>query len=175
MGRCATAVAVSDAHYWSISSLQPSCSLPLSHRHHHLATVRMAVERTCNLELATPLALTPSTLACWLPSASPHLGNYSARFSPPAFIQRVSGRAFVGVVTRRACRLSPEFPHCVPSLAALVVGGVASGRMCHCSSKVCECAITNFERHFFFYTAKLRLGSICKVRRCFSRNLHPFG
>ena len=58
MWRCDTAVAVSDAHYRPISSLQPSCSLPLSHRHHHLATVRMAVERTCNLELATPLALT---------------------------------------------------------------------------------------------------------------------
>lgn len=60
---------------------QPPWLLPLSHRHHHLATVRIAVERTCNLELATPLALTPSTLACWLPSASPPLGNYSARFS----------------------------------------------------------------------------------------------
>ena len=69
MWRCATAVAVSDAHYRPISSLQPSCSLPLSHRYHHLATVRMAVERTCILELATPLALTPSTLTCGLPSA----------------------------------------------------------------------------------------------------------
>ena len=81
VGRCADSVAVSAANYRSISSLQPSCSLPLSHRYHHLATVRMAVERTCILELATPLALTPSTLACGLPSASPPLGNYSARFS----------------------------------------------------------------------------------------------
>lgn len=175
MWRCAAAVAVSTAHYRSISSLQPSCSLPLSHRHHHLATVRMAVERTFNLELATPLALTPSTLSYWLSSASPPLGNYSARFSLLAVIQRVSGRAFVGDGTRFACRLSPVFPHCVPILAARVVGGVASFRMCHCSSKVCEWTITNFERHFFFYTAKLRLGSICKVRRCFSRNLHPYG
>ncbi|MDY3748390.1 MAG: hypothetical protein SO068_01490 [Sodaliphilus sp.] len=44
----------------------------------------------------------------------------------PAFIQRVSGLAYVGVGTRRACLLSPEFPHCVPSLSALVVGGAAS-------------------------------------------------
>ena len=56
--RCA-AVAVSAAHYRPISSLQPSCFLPLSHRHNHLATVRVAVERTCILGLATPLALTP--------------------------------------------------------------------------------------------------------------------
>ena len=59
VGRCAAAVAVSAAHYRPISSLQPSCFLPLSHRHNHLATVRVAVERTCILGLATPLALTP--------------------------------------------------------------------------------------------------------------------
>ncbi|MBR0025122.1 MAG: hypothetical protein IJP59_11050 [Muribaculaceae bacterium] len=59
VGRCAAAVAVSAAHYRPISSLQPSCSLPLSHGHNHLATVRVVVERTCILELATPLALTP--------------------------------------------------------------------------------------------------------------------
>lgn len=57
--RCATAVAVSAAHYLPISSLQPSCSFPLSHRHHHLVTVRVEFERTGILELATPLALTP--------------------------------------------------------------------------------------------------------------------
>lgn len=59
VGRCAAAVAVSAAHYRPISSLQPSCFLPLSHRHNHLATVSVAVERTCILEFATPLALTP--------------------------------------------------------------------------------------------------------------------
>ena len=59
VGRCAAAVAVSTAHYRPISSLQPSCFLPLSHRHNHLVTVSVAVEHTCILELATPLALTP--------------------------------------------------------------------------------------------------------------------
>lgn len=59
VGRCAAAVAVSATHYRPISSLQPSCSLPLSHRHNHLATVSVAFEHTCILELATPLALTP--------------------------------------------------------------------------------------------------------------------
>ena len=58
MWRCATAVAVSDAHYRPISSLQPSCSFPLSHRHHHLATVSVAVERTGILGLA-PLSRSP--------------------------------------------------------------------------------------------------------------------
>lgn len=63
VGRCAAAVAVSTAHYRSISSLQPSCSLPLSHGHNHLATVRVEFERTCILGLA-PLSRSP--LRPWL-------------------------------------------------------------------------------------------------------------
>nr|DAR03558.1 MAG TPA: hypothetical protein [Caudoviricetes sp.] len=83
-----------------------------------------------HLRTCSPLALTPSTLACGLPSASPPLGNYSARFSPLAVIQRVSGRAFVGDGTRWACRLSPEFPHCAP--CSLPPGGGLVLRAARC-------------------------------------------
>lgn len=154
---------------------QPSWLLSLSHRHNHLATVSVAVERTGILGLA-PLSRSP--LRPWLVGSHQrhHLlamarhGSFHLQSSKGFRVGHSSVTAPAGLA---GCRLN-RHTACPCSLPP-GGDGAAGCQMWHCPAKVCECAITNFESNFFFYTAKLRLGSICKVRRCFSRNLQPFG
>lgn len=178
MWRCATAVAMSAAHYRSISSLQPSCSLPLSHGHNHLATVRVEVERTCILATCNPSRAHPFYLG---------LLAHICVITSWQLLGAVLSSLLAGMHTKgfgsgiRRCRHPLGLPvvACISALRALPcsLGGGRRGKRPDVALFIVasECTITNFESNFFFYTAKLRLGSICKVKRCFSRNLQPCG
>lgn len=160
------------AHFLEI--LNHRGSLPLSHRHNHLATVSVAVERTGILGLA-PLSRSP--LRPWLVGS--HLRNHLLAITRRGSLSGIHTKGFGSGIRR--CR----HPLCLPVVACISTLRAKPCRPCGgwCGKLpdvplfivVCECAITNFESNFFFYTAKLRLGSICKVRRCFSRNLQPCG
>ena len=131
---------------------QPPWLLPLSHRHNHLATVSVAVERTGILGLAP---LSRGSLS------SIHTKGFGSGIRGCRHPLCLPVVACISTLRAKPCRPCGGWCGKLPDVPLFIV--------------VCECAITNFERHFFFYTAKLRLGSICKVRRCFSRNLHPCG
>lgn len=136
----------------------------------------MAVERTCILGLA-PLSRSP--LRPWLVGshqrhrllAITRHGSLSWQSSKGFRVGHSSVTAPAGLA---GCR--QNFRTACPAPCRLVGGGWCYERPDVALFIVAsECTITNFESDFFFYTAKLRLGSICKVRRCFSRNLQPCG
>lgn len=171
VGHCSAAVAVSAAYHQPISSLQPSWLLSLSHRHNHLATVSVAVERTGILGLA-PLSRSP--LRPWLVGSHQRrhllaMARHGSLHLQSSKGYRVGHSSVTAPAGLAGCRLN-RHTACPCSLPP-GGDGAAGCQMWHCPAKVCEWTITNFESNFFFYTAKLRLGSICKVRRCFSRNL----